>query len=247
MAPRTAIIEARLDEELDRRRHALSAMESLTATTLHELVLPLSVVTWEIERLKRLNRSEGFDQDDAAIAGSLERLRHAVDQCTQIISRMQAVALAGKPTRSHVALDLIIRNALRTVEGSPGFDRLQLKIDTLEVSGTVHCDPVQTEQVLVNLLLNATAATRLQPSPRIRIRAASRASFAFGRFVELIVDDNGPGVPACDEADLFQPLPTGVGLAVCKSIVEAHGGFIWYERRRAPGACFHFTLPQAAT
>jgi signal transduction histidine kinase len=240
-----------LDDEEDRRRAALSAMETLTATILHELIQPLAVATSQIERLNRLKENRGLDADEAATADSIERLRHAVGRCLQIITRMRAMVLDGEAIRSAAALDSIIRDAVRMIEGSPGFNRVSLEIETLEVYGMVHCDSVQIEQVLVNLLLNAITATRWQPSPQVRIRAVSRSTFTLGRFVELIVEDNGPGVPAADEEDLFRPLHRmtaghgGLGLAICKSIIEGHGGSIWYERRRSRGASFHFTLPQA--
>jgi signal transduction histidine kinase len=106
--------------------------------------------------------------------------------------------------------------------------------------------------VIVNLLLNAIYATRSQPMPKVTVRAVARRTLVRGRFIEISVTDNGPGIRSGQDDVLFQPFQhvfnggAGLGLVICRSLVEQHGGDIWHEQGAGGGASFHFTLPQAS-
>ena len=118
---------------------------------------------------------------------------------------------------------------------------------------------MQIQQVIINLIRNAQEAvhdlhghdlrvvTELSPAPKIRLRAVA----ANGEEIMVTVADHGPGVPPEMSDSLFEPFVTGkpdglgVGLAVCRSIIAAHGGRIWVENGADGGAEFHFTLPVA--
>ncbi|RAI35127.1 sensor histidine kinase, partial [Rhodoplanes serenus] len=120
-------------------------------------------------------------------------------------------------------------------------------------------DRVQLQQVLLNLVRNAVEAIAAAPRPPgdrkrpgglVRIAVAARSD---PPHIEIAVRDNGPGVPPHLAAHLFEPLTTskddglGLGLAICASIVEAHGGRIWLQSS-APGATeFRVALPTVAT
>ncbi len=111
-------------------------------------------------------------------------------------------------------------------------------------------DSVLVEQVLINLLENALKYTP-EGSP-LTIRATARPSE-----VEVEVADRGPGVPPAEKAHIFEKFyrlqregeggGAGLGLAICRGVVEAHGGRIWVEDREGGGASFRFTLPIDAT
>jgi two-component system sensor histidine kinase KdpD len=111
----------------------------------------------------------------------------------------------------------------------------------------VPLDAILIEQVLINLLENAGRHT--PPGTAIRITAEEQ-----GDAVVVAVADTGPGIPPGEEARIFEkfyrggaagPGGAGLGLAICRGIVEAHGGRIWAERRGETGAIFRFTLPLA--
>jgi two-component system sensor kinase FixL len=105
---------------------------------------------------------------------------------------------------------------------------------------------VQIQQVLVNLIRNAMEAmTTIGARGRITVKTHLAAPDT----IEISVADNGPGLPSKLNGDLFKPFITtkpqgmGVGLAICQSIVEAHGGKIWAESPPNDGAIFRFTVP----
>jgi signal transduction histidine kinase len=111
----------------------------------------------------------------------------------------------------------------------------------------VLADRIQIRQVLVNLIRNAVVATEHCPSRKITIRTEPGPS----GYCEVSVSDTGPGIPPEAVPRLFEPLYTtrangmGLGLPICRMIVEAHGGSIWVDTNAGPGATMRFTLPLA--
>jgi len=111
----------------------------------------------------------------------------------------------------------------------------------------VAADRVQIQQVLFNLVRNAVEA--MQQSPRREVMIATAPGAA--GLIEISVADTGPGLAPEVRANLFRPFITtkgngmGIGLSVCRSIVEAHGGRLWSEDNPAGGTVFRFTLPRA--
>jgi two-component system sensor kinase FixL len=109
-------------------------------------------------------------------------------------------------------------------------------------------DGIQIQQVVFNLVKNALEATERRHPREIEVATRARADSE----VEISVADNGPGLPE-DPDMLFRPFATtkadglGVGLSICRAIVEAHGGRLWAEPREGGGAVFLFTVPTAPT
>ena len=110
----------------------------------------------------------------------------------------------------------------------------------------VIADRVQVQQVLLNLLRNAVEAMEASP-----VRELTLGTARWDSMVAVSVADTGSGIPPAIEAQLFQPFVTtksagmGIGLSVCRAIVEAHGGRLWVEPNPGGGSVFRFTLPVA--
>ena len=110
----------------------------------------------------------------------------------------------------------------------------------------VIADRVQVQQVLLNLLRNAVESMEASA-----VRELTLGTTHWDSMVAVSVADTGSGIPAAIEAQLFQPFVTtksagmGIGLSVCRAIVEAHGGRLWVEPNPGGGSVFRFTLPVA--
>jgi C4-dicarboxylate-specific signal transduction histidine kinase len=111
-------------------------------------------------------------------------------------------------------------------------------------------DPVQLQQVIVNLIVNAMDAMSKMPSARRRVAVDTARADNFG---EVSVSDAGPGIPSETIKEVFEPFFTtkahgmGMGLSIARTIVEAHNGRIWAENKAASGAVFRVSLPLSAT
>ena len=107
-------------------------------------------------------------------------------------------------------------------------------------------DRVQVQQVLMNLMLNAIEAMK-ETGGSLSVKSRLNQE----GLLQISVSDTGPGLPAMKEKQIFEPFFTtklqgsGMGLAICRSIVESHGGCLWAAPNGDHGACFHFTLPVA--
>ena len=114
----------------------------------------------------------------------------------------------------------------------------------------VRADPIQIQQVIVNLIVNAMDATSKMPSAERRVTVdTARAD----NFAEVSVSDTGPGIPSEKIKEVFEPFFTtkahgmGLGLSIARTIVVAHNGQIWAENKAGGGAVFRISLPLSAT
>lgn len=156
------------------------------------------------------------------------------------LSRIEAGAL--QPDRQAVALDELVTDRIGRLRRL--FRQVRVECDVPADLPLVDADYSQLDQVLTNLLENAA---RHAP-PRSTVRVGARAA---GRSAEVSVADEGPGLAPFERARIFKPFrlgdsgspSSGVGLAICRAIVEAHGGTIDVDRAPGGGAQFGFTVP----
>jgi len=155
------------------------------------------------------------------------------------LSRIEAGAL--EPERQAVAVDELV--AERVASLTRVLDGRRVEVDLGPGLPLVDADYSQLDQVITNLLDNAARHT--PPGSIVRVSAVP-----LGPMLEMSVSDSGPGVPPQDRALVFEPFrhgrastSSGVGLAICKAIVEAHGGTIGVDSSDLGGARFHLTLP----
>jgi two-component system, LuxR family, sensor kinase FixL len=223
----------------------LRSMGQMAAALAHELNQPLTATANYVRAALRLLE---------APEPNLPRVRQAMSLAAQqtlrsgdIIRRLRVFVARGEVTRRPESVAKLIEeaSALALVGAKEHGIKVLIRIDADLPNAEV--DRVQIQQVLLNLIRNAIEA--MEGS---KVRELSVGSVAQDGAVLVSVADTGGGIPPEIEAKLFQPFVTtklegmGIGLSVCRTIVEAHGGRLWVEPNAAGGSVFRFTLPAAA-
>ena len=222
----------------------VSMLGELTASIAHEVNQPLGAILTSGETAIRwLDRPEPDLGELRALATrTVSDARRAGD----VIRRIRSMASNGEPELIELALNDVVEEVMTFLGPELKRQTLQATLDLAPGLPSVRGDRVQLQQVFANLAVNALQAMAGQGEPRLLIRTA----MIDPRAVCAMVEDNGPGIPPGQLHRLFQSFFTtkkggmGIGLAICRSIVEAHGGRL--EAANLPGgagAQFRFTLP----
>lgn len=224
----------------------LTAMGQLTSALAHELNQPLTAV---MNYMNAARRSLGAAEDPAAVRVR-ELLEKAVDQTAragQIIRRLRGFIEKKEPNRSLEDLNASVQEAVALGLVGAADRNVKVMVRLNPELPMFLFDRIQIQQVIVNLLQNAAEATEEMDRREITIATALSAPDG----VEVIVADTGPGVDAKMMPRLFEPFATtksnglGMGLTICRSIVEAHGGRLWAVPNPGGGAQFRFRLPMS--
>jgi|GEM_PF-181947 len=223
----------------------MSEIGQMATTLAHELNQPLAAVANYINGSRRLldvaEPAEKLPAVRQALAAAAQQAIHA----GQIIRRMRSFVARGDTDKRIEELDELVQGAAELVSLPAKQRRVEVRLDLQPRGQRVLADRTQVQQVLVNLMHNAIEA--MEESERRSLTVTARP--VEGEMVEIAVADTGPGIPPEIAADLFKPFNTtkrsgmGVGLSVCRTIVEAHGGRIQAEPNSGGGTVFRFTLP----
>nr|WP_312890805.1 PAS domain S-box protein [Microvirga aerilata] len=237
--------ETRLQELQSELVHMsrFTALGEMASTLAHEINQPLTAITNYLKGCRRiLERMEG---------DTVPMLRDAVNEAGeqalragQVIRHLREFVTRGESERHIESLPKLIEeaSALALVGAKEQGVRVRFHFDP--DAPFVLADRIQIQQVLLNLIRNAIEA--MQEAPRRELTVATE--LAEDGHVELSVKDTGSGLAPEVAAQLFQPFVTtkkhgmGVGLSICRTIVEAHGGKIWADSEQGRGTAFHFTL-----
>jgi two-component system sensor kinase FixL len=233
---------SRLEAELAHSSR-VSTLGQLTASIAHEVNQPLgAVMTNGNAALRWLNR-EAPDLDEATAA--LKRVIAEAERAAQIIDRTRSMARKGEHKRVECDLKDLLSDVEKLVHREISSLGCELLVERLPTGVSLNADPIQIQQVLINLIVNAAQAMRDQSGRRI-IRLISTAS---QDRVTLQVRDNGPGFETATSECLFDPFYTtksdgmGIGLSVARTILEAHGGSISARLDDVRGSIFEVRLP----
>ncbi|WP_433933502.1 response regulator [Sorangium cellulosum] len=223
----------------------VSAMSELAASIAHELSQPLAAILSNAQAADRLLAQTPPDIVDARAA--LSDIAADDRRAGMIIQRMRAMLRKGELSVAALDLGEIVREVTRLVASAALLAGTTVRIELAPGLPCVRGDGVQLQQVLLNLLVNALDAVSRRP-PEARL-VVVRTRPADAGHVELSVADSGEGIPQADLERIFEPFFTskthglGVGLAISRSIVEAHGGRLWAECGPGEGATFRCALP----
>ncbi|WP_144113907.1 PAS domain S-box protein [Paraburkholderia sp. BCC1886] len=222
----------------------ITMLGELAASIAHEVTQPIAaIVTRGGAALRWLNRPT--PDIDEAVQSVAQMIRDA-KRADEVIQRIRTMARKRERLAATVDLNGIVSESIELVRRELERHRIELRLDLAVPSLKVCCDRVQLQQVLINLIMNAMQAMAEIAGPR-RLRMATRHSDD-GQ-AQLIVQDSGTGINDEDAGRLFDTFFTtkvdgmGMGLSICRSIVEAHGGRIWAESPATGGALLQFVLP----
>lgn len=246
-----AIERKRAEEQLLRTQGELAhvsrvtTMGELAASIAHEVNQPLGAIVGNADICLQW-LAEG-QPDLGQLREAIEDIASDGHRASEVIARIRSLVKKHTPEKAPLDLSDVAREVLNLVGHEVHRKQIALRCD-LEVGlPLVEGDRVQLQQVLLNLVMNGVEAMSNVESQRPRLTV--RIWKSDGGEVLTSVRDSGVGIKPEDAEQLFRPFHTtksagmGMGLAISRSIVEAHGGRLWIEPTRGPGATFQFALP----
>jgi len=239
--------------EDDARRHReqinllsrVSLLGEMTASLAHELNQPLSAIISNANAgMRYIERGK---DDPAKLRDILGDVESDANRAYDIIRNVRNTIKKGDPARRQIDLNELVTNVAHVVRPDAVGYSCEVETSLAKDLPPIEGDPVQIQQVLVNLVSNALDAMRQTPTSRRKVEISTAGKGESE--VRLSVRDHGSGIRTEVHDRLFDQFFTtkehglGMGLAIVRSIVEAHGGKIHAENVADGGACFYFTLP----
>lgn len=225
------------------REHAVGAMASAFA---HELNQPLTAIaTYSDASLRQLRAGRADDQ----LMHNLEQTALQAQRAAQIIRHIRAFLRRGQLDAAADDLNAAVESAIHQIAAAAQAEGIRIEVRTADDIPPVLLRRAAFEKVLLNLLQNALEASR---DAGLRATITVRTQINGGGFAEVTVSDTGPGLDPETAERIFQPFYTtkpdglGMGLAISRTLIEAHGGRLWVDPPARGGAVFHLTLPLAS-
>jgi len=232
-------------QEALHQREKLAAMGSLLASVAHELNNPLAVVMVHADLLQE-------DLSGSPLLELVEEIAQAAERCKRLVGNFLTLARQHAPERVAVDFNRLIAETVDLLAYSLRIDNIAVHFSLAEDLPRLWADPHQLQQVVTNLLTNAHQVLRESSAPR-QLTLTTRCNLAHTH-VTLEVSDTGPGIPPALQSRIFEPffttkplgIGTGLGLPLCRGIIEGHGGTISVTNQPGQGATFRVELPVEA-
>jgi PAS domain S-box-containing protein len=233
--------ELRLAHERLARASQAASLAELSASIAHEVNQPLAAIVANSHACQRWLTADPPNIDRAH--RTVERVIRDANGAADVVSRIRALFRQSIDKRDLTAVDSVIGEVCDLVAEEAARRRIRMIVDLEKGISSVPLDRVQIQQVLSNLIRNGMEAMEGVSGDKMIKVAARRVEWE----LQIEVNDSGPGIQDLDR--IFQPFFTtknsgmGMGLAICRSIVESHGGKLWAENNEPRGARVVFTLP----
>jgi PAS domain S-box-containing protein len=238
--------EALRDTQAELTRAArLTTMGELVASLSHELRQPLAAIVMNGSATLRWLSREPPDLEEARDAAT--RIVREGQRADEVIRGLRALAKKSGLQMTALDVDDVVNEVLALTRGELHRHGVTLRVDLATGSWPVRGDRVQLQQVLLNLILNGIDAMRAVTAHTRELTVSS--TLAETGSVRVSVEDTGAGLDPELAQRIFEPFFTtkadglGMGLSICRSIIEAHGGELWMLPRIPRGTAFHFTVP----
>ena len=226
----------------------VAMLGELSGSLAHELNQPLTAILSNAEAAQRFLSQEPADLDE--VRAILKDIVKDDNRAGEVIQRLRALFRKGELQFNELDINETIREVLKLINSDLLSRNVVVQTELQEGLAAVNADRVQIQQVLLNLVVNGCDAMVNTESANRRLTVRSAAS---NGEVEVLVIDEGCGIPPERLEEVFTPFFTtksngmGLGLAVCRTIVAAHGGRLWATNNNGHrGATFHVTLPRTS-
>jgi signal transduction histidine kinase len=223
----------------------VTALGELTASIAHEVNQPLAaIVTYGDAGLRWLDRE--VPQLDE-VRSAVERMIDCAMLAGEVIARLRALSRKTAPEMVRLDINEVVNEVLSLIRREISNHQVSVRLDLAASLPPIFGDRVQLQQVILNLLVNGIQAIALVRDRPRELLIRSQADNTAQILVE--VGDSGIGIDPAHAGLLFNAFFTtkadgmGMGLSICRSIIEAHGGRIWASPNAGPGTTFQFTLP----
>jgi PAS domain S-box-containing protein len=223
----------------------LATMGQLAASIAHEVNQPIGAARNNAHAALRFLAAD--PPDLAEVSEALECVVNDTYRAGEIIDGIRDQVKKVPPRKERVDLNAAIEEVIALVRGELSNNRVSVQTQLGERLPRVHADRVQLQQVMLNLILNAIEAISSVGDEARELVIGTESNPAEGLLVAI--GDSGPGIAPEDRERVFESFYTtkaggvGIGLSICRSIIDAHGGRLWADARRPRGAVFRFTLP----
>ena len=223
----------------------LITMGEMASSLAHELNQPLSAIANYCAGCIKRMQAGNYKFED--LLSAMQKASDQAERAGKIIRRMRDMVKKSDPNRQPVALSELLDEARAFADIEAQRSSTQIVVDLPENLPKIVVDRIMIEQVLLNLIKNGIEAMHDTPVERRRLDIGARQIDE--RLLQVEIADNGHGLADEDVEKIFAPFYTtkqegmGIGLAICRSIIEFHQGHLWVEARREGGTVFRFTVP----
>jgi len=220
----------------------VATLGEMTASIAHEINQPLGALVNNANACLGWLSTENLEE----VRNSVELMLDDAQRASEIITRIRSLVKKAPPQKDWLDINQTIREVIGLARNEIQRNGVALETQLSDDMPLIFADRIQLQQVMLNLMMNAIEAMTQVTTPR-ELLISSGADDSKG--VVVVVRDSGPGLDSKSHERLFEPFYTtkpqgmGMGLAICRSLIEAHGGRLWATTNAPHGAVFQFTLP----